>query len=180
LILTGKAISKARGRGEILIEPFDISNVNPNSYNFHLSPSLIVASPNKRPTARCQPIVIDKGGYVLCPGCLYIGCTVEMIGSPIFAMTLLGRSSLGRLGLFLDITADLGHAGSASEWTLELTVVQPLRIYPLMSIGQVAFWRPLGPITPYSGLYHRDRGPYPNKDRTLEGTEITQTEGATS
>ena len=53
---------------------------------------------------------------------------------------LLGRSSIGRLGIFLNVTADLGHIGSCSHWTLEITVVQPVRIYPGTKIGQVSFW----------------------------------------
>ena len=58
--------------------------------------------------------------------------------------SLIGRSSVGRLGLFLQITADLGHLGKAHCWTLELKVVQSLIVYPHMKIGQVSFWQVTG------------------------------------
>ena len=51
---------------------------------------------------------------------------------------------MGRLGLFLQITAPLGHLGTYHNWTLELKVVQPLKVYPLMKIGQVTFWKTKG------------------------------------
>ena len=57
-----------------------------------------------------------------------------------FVPSLIGKSSLGRLGLFLQITADLGNLGAIHKWTLELKAVQPVKIYPLMRIGQVTFW----------------------------------------
>ena len=85
-------------------------------------------------------------------------------------MTLLGRSSIGRLGLFLNITADLGHVGSATRWTLELSVVQPLRIYAGMRLGQVAFWKPSGRIENYSGRYSNQCGPVECLDLRLVGS----------
>jgi dCTP deaminase len=114
-----------------------------------------------------QEIHLGAEGFVLAPGNLYLGSTYEMIGSSKFVMTLLGRSSIGRLGLFLNITADLGHAGSFSCWTLEMTVVQPLRVYPYMRVGQVAFWAQSGSGDSYRGRYYGDRAPSPNRDREL-------------
>jgi dCTP deaminase len=109
---------------------------------------------------RRQPVAkrieIPETGYVLQPGRLYLGHTYERIGSTHFVPSLIGRSSLGRLGLFLQITADLGHLGTYHKWTLEMTVVQPLRIYPKMRIGQVSFWEPQGvpalAVASYAGL----------------------------
>src|SRR5688572_22211220 len=140
MILTGTAIEQSRGAGEIVIEPFDPSLLNPNSYNFRLAETLLKAN-GEAAGHSFDKIELCDQGFTLQPKTLYLGATMEVIGSTHFAMTLLGRSSLGRLGLFLNITADLGHVGAVSQWTLELVVVQPLRIYPKMSIGQVAFWR---------------------------------------
>jgi dCTP deaminase len=164
VILSGQEIAAARQRGEIEIEPFCTAQLNPNSYDFCLAPKIIEISPEAD-----QPVEIDVGpdGHLLLPGRLYLGCTAEVIGSANYATTLLGRSSIGRLGLFLNITADLGHCGASSQWTLEMTVVQPLRIYAGMRIGQVAFWTQLGKPTSYSGRYHRDLGPQLNRDRPL-------------
>ena len=83
---------------------------------------------------------MDSNGYVLKPHKLYLGNTIETIGSDKYVTQLIGRSSIGRLGLFLQVTAPLGHVGSRHKWTLELKCVQPLRVYPGMKIGQVTFW----------------------------------------
>ncbi|OJH35768.1 dCTP deaminase domain-containing protein [Cystobacter ferrugineus] len=48
-------------------------------------------------------------GFLLQPGRVYLGSTQEVIGTDTYVPSLIGRSSLGRLGLFLQITADLGH-----------------------------------------------------------------------
>lgn len=164
MILTGRAIEEARRSGTITIDPFDSANVNPNSYNFHLGPWIVVeAADEHQPTRTGLPV----SGFVLLPNHLYLAATSEVIGSTSFVTTLLGRSSLGRLGLFLNTTADLGHAGAISQWTLELSVVQPLRVYPGMCVGQVAFWVQSGPSRAYDGRYQSDLGPVPNRDDAL-------------
>jgi dCTP deaminase len=168
VILTGPAISAAQRRGDLIIEPFDPAQINPNSYNFRLGPQIREVT-NTEPHGVLDTIPLNEEGHVLQPRRLYLGATVEVIGSPCYAVTLLGRSSLGRLGLFLNITADLGHAGCCSQWTLELTTVQPLRIYPNMLLGQVAFWQQYGRQSGYVGRYHRDVGPQPSRDIGLYG-----------
>lgn len=142
--LTGHEIVRQVKDKKIRIFPFNKRNVNPNSYNYHLSDHLYeinqkqILDPTKK--TKTKRINFTHKGYTLRPGRVYLGSTLEIIGSDYFVPSLIGRSSLGRLGLFLQITADLGHLGTCHAWTLELTVVQPLRIYPHMKIGQVTFW----------------------------------------
>jgi dCTP deaminase len=165
MILTGPAIKSAVAKGEITIDPFNERDLNPNSYNYHLGSKLLLPSLDD---ARRIEQSIPERGIILEPNHVYLAATMETLGSKRFVTLLLGRSSLGRLGLFLNITADLGHIGSCSHWTLELSVVQRLRVYPGMRIGQVSFW-----ITdhvnalPYAGRYHRDRHPVPNRDKSI-------------
>lgn len=165
MILTGPAIKAAVEDGRIVLEPFNPVNLNPNSYNYHLGDSLLILK-SDRPSSR--GVKLDSDGYVLKPGLIYLGNTLETIGSNFFVTLLLGRSSVGRLGIFLNVTADLGHIGSCSRWTLELTVVQPVRIYPHMKIGQVSFWITDHRTTQrYKGRYHKDAQPVPNRDWKL-------------
>lgn len=143
MILTGKAIIDEVKSGNIVIDPFCLDMVNPNSYNYRLGNTIYkirtdILDPKK--PAIYEEISIPSEGYVLEPHTLYLGSTAEVIGSSKYAMQLIGRSSVGRLGLFLQITAPLGHVGTSHCWTLELTVVQPLRVYAGMKIGQVSFW----------------------------------------
>lgn len=147
MILTGSEIELEVKKGNITLKPFRKRLLNPNSYNYRLGDQLLVVQDrviDVRKPSKTRSITIPREGYVLKPGVLYLGYTLEAIGSSAFVPSLIGRSSLGRLGLFLQITADLGHLGTNHKWTLELTVVQPLRIYPGMRIGQVSFWKPLG------------------------------------
>lgn len=146
MILTGSQITAAVRDGSITITPFNDDLVNPNSYNYRLAEELLILEPNLdiRKQPRIRRVTIPPEGIVLQPHTTYLGSTVEEIGSTEFVPSLIGRSSLGRLGLFLQITADLGHIGTHHRWTLELTVVQPLRVYPNMRIGQVSFWKPVG------------------------------------
>jgi dCTP deaminase len=168
MILTGRAIELARAAGEIEITPYDTAHLNPNSYNFRLGPTLVEVE-SACPYRLGEQICLGPTGFVLDPGRLYLGATAERIGSLRYVTTLLGRSSIGRLGLFLNVSADLGHAGCSSEWTLEMTVVQPLRVYAGMVIGQVAFWEQMGAMHLYSGRYHRDCGPRGSADVALTG-----------
>lgn len=157
MILTGDQILKDWINGSIRISPFDKAMINPNSYNYRLGEVVYkvfdtVIDPKKK--SRVEKILIPETGYCLQPECLYLGSTYEKIGSDEYAMQLIGRSSIGRLGLFLQVSAPLGHMGTYHNWTLELKVVQPLIVYPHMKIGQVSFWKVKGENNiPYSGKY---------------------------
>ena len=165
MILTGPAIQSAVRSGDIFVEPFDSASLNPNSYNYHLADSLLVLGVGGKPSRK---LLLLPSGYVLKPGKVYLGATRERIGSDKFVTLLLGRSSIGRLGIFLNVTADLGHLGSCSHWTLELTVVQPVKVYPGMKIGQVSFWLTDDKSSyRYRGRYHRDSHPVGNRDHTI-------------
>ena len=50
-----------------------------------------------------------------------------------------GKSSLGRLGLFVHVTAGFGDVGFKGHWTLELIAVQKIKIYPGMKIAQIVY-----------------------------------------
>lgn len=144
MVLTACQIYKDLQIGNIQIVPFNEDQLNPNSYNYRLGDVLYKVSDkvlDPKSITETERIVIPKSGYCLQPGNLYLGSTLEKIGSKIYSMQLIGRSSVGRLGLFLQVSAPLGHIGTYHNWTLELKVVQPLIIYPRMKIGQVSFWK---------------------------------------
>lgn len=146
MILTREEIKRRVRKKQIKIAPFEEALLNPNSYNYRLGDELLEfnnvldAKTESKPTK----IVLTQDGYILKPNKLYLAYTFEEIGSPKFVTQLIGRSSIGRLGLFLQVTAPLGHVGTCHHWTLELKVVQPLKVYPKMKIGQVTFWKVKG------------------------------------
>lgn len=151
MILTGTEIEVERAARRINIEPFSSDLVNANSYNYRLGPNLLVKAEN----GEWQSVAIPQEGYVLEPRRLYLGSTYEKLGSSNYAMSLIGRSSIGRLGLFLQVSANLGHVGANHSWTLELVAARPIRVYALMRVGQISFWSNEGFGVPYSAGYSR-------------------------
>ena len=143
MILTRLEIVKEIKKGNISISPFNEDMLNPNSVNYRLDYDILEFDDLLDAKVKSSPkkIILDENGYILQPGKLYLANTYEKIGSKKYVTQLIGRSSLGRLGLFLQVTAPIGHVGTYHNWTLELKVVQPLKVYPLMRIGQVTFWK---------------------------------------
>lgn len=162
MILSGSKIKEMVQNNKIIIDPFNLDQINPNSYNFRLGNTFRVyddkvIDPKKDNTTRI--IKIPPSGYVMEPSVLYLGHTQEVMGSDHFVPIIRGRSSIGRLGIFVHITADLIDIGSINQWTLQMHCVQPVRIYPGILIGQVTFWKVEGEIVLYNGKYQGSRGP---------------------
>jgi deoxycytidine triphosphate deaminase len=150
MILTGAEIIKQHARGRIIIDPFDPANVSPDSYDFHLGPALRVYTQFPLDACATNPteeIVIPPEGLVLEPQRLYLGETVEVMGSAHYVGSYAARSSIARLGLFINLSATLGDLGYVGRWPLHLVAVQPLRIYAGMAVGQMLWWKPQGART---------------------------------
>lgn len=153
MILTGSKIKEEIKAGNIYIRPFCLDQVNPNSYNYRLGSSIKVFAKFDGGKAIFKEVKIPKAGYILEPRKMYLATTKEVIGSLKYAMSLIGRSSMGRFGLFLQVSANLGHTTSRHKWTLEIVAVLPIKIYPGMIIGQVSFWKNYGVVNKYTGKY---------------------------
>ena len=162
MILTGSAIANCVNNGEIIIEPYDSANLNPNSYNFHLGDYVLVYEEDvldAKVKQNTRKIEIPDNGLILYPNRLYLGYIKEKMGSEKYVPIINGRSSTGRLGLFVHITANLIDIGSINNWTLQMHAVQPVKIYKDMLIGQVTFWKAYGKIELYNGKYKGSTGP---------------------
>lgn len=166
MILTGEEITEAHRDGRVQIDPFTPAQVNPNSYNVRLGGRLLTYSCDVIDPHRANPTQqhdIGDNGFQLHPGELYLGHTVESVGSRQYVPLLFGRSSVGRLGLFVEITAPIGDVGFFGQWTLMLAPIRPLRVYANMRIGQIMFFATLGPVTQYVGKYQGSSGPQASK-----------------
>ena len=74
-----------------------------------------------------------------------------------------GRSSVGRLGLFVHVTAGFGDVGFCGYWTLEMFAVQPVRIYPGVPICQIFYHTVVGKVSEYeSDKYQNNRDIQPS------------------
>lgn len=151
MILTGPAIAAARAAGEITIEPFAVAQLSPNAYDWRLGENLRVCDGDldaAAPTAFTET-TIPPDGLVLHPGPLYLGVTHERTGSEIYAQLLNGNRNLGALGIWVHVSAPLGHVGHAIAWTLEIRVARPVRVYPRMVFGKLVFLTTCGPRASY-------------------------------
>lgn len=161
MILTATEIDKERSAGRLSIEPYDAAQLNPNSYNFRLGQTLLTYTQEVLDVKEEQPTVahlIPKEGFILQPGELYLGHTEERFGSTHHVPMIFGRSSVARLGLFVQITAPLGDLGFLGQWTLQLTCVRPLKVYAGMTIGQALFIKASGELAQYQGKYQGSVG----------------------
>ncbi|CCX37157.1 deoxycytidine triphosphate deaminase [Clostridium sp. CAG:1013] len=165
MILSGKAIAQHMGK-EIIIEPYDPKRLNPNSYNLSLHNQLLVYENHQLDMKTPNPVktlTIPETGLVLEPNKLYLGRTNEFTKTDRFVPMLEGRSSIGRLGLFIHVTAGFGDVGFSGYWTLEIFCVQPIRIYPNVEICQIYYHDIQGEYEPYSsGKYQNNTGIQPS------------------
>lgn len=165
MILSGHEIRERQGKS-ITIDPFDEKMLNPNSYNLSLHDELMVYEEvvlDMKSANRVRRIEIPPEGLVLSPNQLYLGRTAERTETHELVPMIEGRSSVGRLGLFVHVTAGFGDVGFCGYWTLEMFAVQPVRIYPGVPICQIFYHELTGEITEYdSDKYQHNRDIQPS------------------
>ncbi len=161
MILSGKEIERRLGT-DIFIDPFDPAKLNPNSYNLTLADELVVYDGQCLDMAKDNPwhkTKITEKGHILAPNCLYLCRTKEWTKTKNLVPMLEGRSSVGRLGLYIHVTAGFGDVGFEGFWTLEIHCVQPIVIYPGVDICQIYYHTIEGDYDSYdSGKYQRNTG----------------------
>jgi dCTP deaminase len=180
MILSGHEIRAELGK-RIVIEPFDESRLNPNSYNLSLHNELIVYEEvvlDMRKANRVRRLEIPADGFVLQPNQLYLGRTAERTETHGMVPMIEGRSSVGRLGLFVHVTAGFGDVGFCGFWTLEMFAVQPVRIYPGVPICQIFYHDIRGTFDAYdSDKYQHNKDIQPSmlfKELNPDGAQDPQ------
>ena len=167
MILSGIEILNRVKNGDISIDPFDERYINPNSYNLRLHNELLIYTDEildmKKPL-HTKRITIPEDGYIMQPGILYLGRTYEKTSTGKFVPMLEGRSSVGRLGIFIHVTAGFGDVGFSGYWTLEMQCIQPVRIYPMVEVCQIYYHTIDGKFNEYnsSGKYQNNTGIQPS------------------
>ena len=189
MILSGLKIAEEYDAWHIGISPFNREQLNPNSYNLRLADDILIYDKYAdcknifqkaavfldsllRPSKyildmkKENPYRIEKipeSGFVMRPGKLYLARTMERTRTDCYVPMLEGRSSVGRLGIFIHATAGFGDVGFDGYWTLELSCVQPVRIYPGVEICQIYYHTIDGDYVPYkSGKYQGNHGVQPS------------------
>jgi dCTP deaminase len=181
MILADSAILQEIENGNIYLSPYDPKSLGSNSYDVHLSPKLAVyrdvcvvhSTPENPVVSRWEdsmkmvpksahfldsklpnPVTqfeIPATGFLLMPGILYLGSTVEFTRTRGLVPYLEGKSSMGRLGIKVHVTAGKGDIGFEGHWTLEIEVTHPVMIYPGMAVAQLTYYAVKGfCINPYN------------------------------
>ena len=165
-ILSDAAIKNAISSGYIEITPYNPEHINPCSIDLTLGDGIAVYSnwvetwknehqPKVQDGSRfisvdCEldvkkePEVLNfkidpDEGWLFKPGIGYLAHTKERIRTSKYVPVLDGKSSIGRLFLKIHETAGLGDVGFDGQYTLEITVQHPIRVYPGMRIAQMRF-----------------------------------------
>lgn len=143
MILSDKSILEEIEKGTIKVVPFNQDALGSNSYDVHLGKTLAkykdaVLDAKKHNTI--EYFEIPEEGYVLEPNEFYLGVTAEYTETHAHVPFLEGKSSTGRLGIDIHATAGKGDVGFCGNWTLEISVKVPVRIYAGMPIGQLIYF----------------------------------------
>ncbi|HOJ97601.1 MAG TPA: dCTP deaminase [Methanospirillum sp.] len=145
----------------ISVEPFDEKLINPNSLDIRLGYHFIrciktnnVMNP-KTDKQNGEVIQLSKpSDYIIIrPGDFILATTLETIHlTDCIRAQLEGKSSLARWGLVLHQTGGWIDAGFHGEITLELSLVypDPIKLFPEMTIGQLAFNKTESCKVPYN------------------------------
>ena len=149
MIFSDKKILASIETKEIVIEPFDRKALGTNSYDVHLSKHFALYESRELDAKKhntVKEMIIPEEGFVLQPGVLYLGSTLEYTETHNAVPFLEGKSSTGRLGIDIHATAGKGDVGFCNHWTLEISCIMPVRIYPNMPIGQLIYFSVEGDI----------------------------------
>jgi dCTP deaminase len=143
MILSDKRILEEIEKGTIKIEPYNRADLGSNSYDVHLGKNLATYDSEELDAKKHNTIShfdIPEEGFVLQPNVLYLGVTEEYTETHAHVPFLEGKSSTGRLGIDIHATAGKGDVGFCGNWTLEISVKQPVRVYYGMPIGQLIYF----------------------------------------
>ena len=143
MILSDKRILEEIEKGTIKIEPYNRADLGSNSYDVHLGKNLATYDSEELDAKKHNTIShfdIPDEGFVLQPNVLYLGVTEEYTETHAHVPFLEGKSSTGRLGIDIHATAGKGDVGFCGNWTLEISVKQPVRVYYGMPIGQLIYF----------------------------------------
>ena len=144
-MLSDTDILDAMDDGYIEIKPFNRGALGSNSVDLTLAPSLVVYTDkilDSRKPNMWKHISIPDNGLTILPGELYLGSTIEYTKTSAeskLVPQLEGKSSVARLGICVHLTAGFGDSGFEGHWTLEITCVKPVIIYPRMPIAQIFY-----------------------------------------
>lgn len=180
-ILSGPEISKQIRNGRIKIMP-EPTHIGPNSVDLHLGEKLfkyrdglILGMPGgmRNTLFDLEEVPVNPEGYwILEPGVLYLAATKEWTETHGFVPWIDGRSTLGRMGVAIHVTAGKGDNGFVGCWTLEIFCIQRAALRPGSRCCQISYFDIVGDQVLYgetrdSGRYAFRKDPAPSDATSL-------------
>lgn len=151
-MLSDADIIERIGSGSLTIDPYDETNIEPASVDLRLADEFLkVQAPVTRATQTTVPLdgddplvytPVEEVPVLLEPGELMLAATRETVALPDdLTAQVLGRSSLGRLGVSVHQTAGFIDPGFEGQITLELSNhgPAPVELSPGRRICQIVF-----------------------------------------
>lgn len=165
MILSDKTLMKMLEEHTLVVTPIEMEQIQPASIDIRLGNtySIVEDSPsgiiNLEDEITYKRIVADK--YILLPGQFVLATTMEFVELPDHLTAFVeGRSSLGRLGLFIQ-NAGWVDPGFKGEITLELFNANrcAIELHAGRRVGQLVFAQlDDNALHPYRGKYQGQRG----------------------
>jgi len=163
-MLSDSEILEELDKGNIIIKPFRIEQLNPNSYDVRLGEYYAVERPPSRILDPFDKFLVEKhwkiknatDRIIIHPGETILAHTQEIIGGrKNIASKMNARSSLGRLGISVCKCAGFGDVGFVNKWTMEMTNYLNVKVilYVGMRIAQISFFRTGRVLKEYKGKY---------------------------
>jgi len=170
MILSDRSIRKLLKKGELLVEPLDEAQVQCSSVDLRLGGEIAVyeegASIDVKEEIKGVKVIKFGEYFEIKPKEFVLATTLEYVKLPPYLTAFVeGRSSLGRLGLFIE-NAGWVDAGFEGQITLELYNANrvPIRLYKGMRICQLVFAKlDAEPTKVYGGKYRGQRGVVPSR-----------------
>jgi len=170
MILSDKRLRRLLKNGDIVVEPIEENQIQPSSIDLRLGNEFLIytleggiidVTDNNIDKHLKRIEVGFEEGFIIQPKQFVLATTIEYIELPNYITAFVeGRSSLGRLGLFIE-NAGWVDAGFKGNITLEFfnANLKPLKIYPGMRICQLVFSEMKEPAERgYMGKYLGQRG----------------------
>ena len=165
MILSDKTIIALMKEGSLVIEPLEPQQIQPASIDIRLGNTFSIVEDSAAGIITFdKPISykeIQTEKYLLLPGQFVLATTMEYIKLPDNLTAFVeGRSSLGRMGLFIQ-NAGWVDPGFSGEITLELYNANKcaIELQAGRRIGQLVFAKmDQAAMKPYAGKYQGQRG----------------------
>jgi dCTP deaminase len=150
MFLSDTDIKKAIKGGDITLQPFEESRLQPASYDILLGNKFVIndecathfVDPSRKIYAKTRELIVKDGDeFVLHPGISVLGVSKEFFGTDHFLIQVGGKSSLARVGLMIHNTAGIINPGHFLNITFEITNQSniPIILRPGMEIAQLTF-----------------------------------------